>query len=156
MDLCTCGVLVFGYYVFISSLVKNENCFIMEHFNKQRHNHFFWHYDLTGYLKRVLKMAEIKGIVLLFNTLGWSAYAYGFLIAFFNVDTFTRAVMGLLGIVFVAFKIIDGVATRRRKHEFEMIEIRMKKLEEKERELRIRREELDLYNRENDIIKGFD
>lgn len=110
---------------------------------------------LYGGLFKHLKMAEIKGILFLFNTLGWGTFFYGFLIAFFNVDIFTRAVMGLLGIVFITVKIVDTVVTRKRKHEFEMIEIRMKKLQEKEMELKIRKEELDTYERENTIIKSY-
>lgn len=127
----------------------------MEQYNKQRHTDFFWHYDLTGQLKRGLKMAEIKGIVLLLNTLGWTAFTYGLFVSFFNVDVFTRTVMSFLGIVFIAIKIVSYAFASNRRHKLENLEIRKLLNEEKEKELKIRREEIEIYKRENDIIKGF-
>lgn len=106
--------------------------------------------------KRVLEMAELKGIILLFNTFGWTITIYAAFLSFFNVDVFTRSAFGFLGTIFLTVKIISFSASAIRKHKKENIEIRKLLNDEKERELKIRILEVDTYERETKIIKGFE
>ncbi len=105
--------------------------------------------------KRVLEMAELKGLILLFNTFGWTITIYAAFLSFFNVDVFTRSAFGFLGTVFLTVKIISFSAAAIRKHKKENIEIRRLLNDEKDRELKIRKEEIETYEKENDIIRGF-
>ena len=112
-------------------------------------------YFYTGLYKRVLGMAEIKGLILLFNTFGWTISFYALFISIFNVDVFTRTVMGFLGTVFVAVKIIGAASSVWNKHKMSAIERRMALNKEKEMELKIRKEEIETYEKENAIIRNF-
>ena len=109
----------------------------------------------TGLYKRVLEMAEIKGLILLFNTFGWTISFYALFISIFNVDVFTRTVMGFLGTVFLTVKIVGAASSVWNKHKMGTIERRMMLNNEKERELKIRKEEIETYEKENEIIRKF-
>jgi len=103
--------------------------------------------------KRVLDMAELKGLILLFNTFGWTLTIYAAFVSFVNVDVFTRSVFGFLGTIFLAVKIYALAQSTWRKHKMGLIEIRRADNEVKEREIKIRKEELETYEKENEMIK---
>ncbi len=109
----------------------------------------------TGIYKRVLEMAEIKGLILLFNAFGWTITVYAAFLSFFNVDTFTRSAFGFLGTVFLTVKIIAAASATWNKHKMNAIERRMMAHKEKEMELKIRKEEIETYEKENEIIRSF-
>jgi len=111
-------------------------------------------YFYTGLYKRVLEMAELKGLILLFNTFGWTISVYALFISIFNVDVFTRTVIGFLSTVFLAVKIYALIQSTWRKHQMGLMEIKKMRNDEKERDLKIRKDEIDTYERENEIIKN--
>lgn len=117
--------------------------------------HEYGNYFYTGLYKRLLEMAEIKGLILLFNAFGWTIAVYAAFISLFNVDVFTRSVFGFLGTVFLLAKIISFSLSTWRRHKIGLLEIRKLRNDEKDRELKTRKEELDTYERENAIIKNF-
>lgn len=107
----------------------------------------------TRAYKRILEMAEIKGLTLLFNIFGWPITIYAAFISFFNVDTFTRSAFGFLGTVFLMVKIVGAALSVWDKYKRGVIERRMMLNSEKEHELKLRKEEIDTYEKENDIIR---
>lgn len=109
----------------------------------------------TGLYKRVLEMAELKGLIMLFNAFGWTISVYALFISIFNVDVFTRTVIGFLSTVFLAVKIAGAASSVWNKHKMGAIERRMMLNKEKEMELKLRKEELETYERENAIIRNF-
>ena len=112
-------------------------------------------YFYTGLYKRLLEMAEIKGIILLFNAFGWTITIYAAFLSFFNVDVFTRTAIGFLSTVFLAIKIIGAASSVWDRHKKGAIERRMMLNTERERELKIRKEEIETYEKENAIIRNF-
>ncbi len=116
-----------------------------------------------GLYKRIIEMAELKGVLYLFNTFGWTAFIYGLFVSIFNMDVFTRSVLSFLGMLFILAKIIVYIISFRDKRKMHTIERQIRDLErqklfndEKERELNIRMTEVDVYERENSIIKGYE
>jgi len=112
-------------------------------------------YFYTGLYKRVLEMAELKGVILLFNAFGWTISFYALFISIFNVDVFTRTVIGFLSTVFLAVKIIGAASSVWDKHKKGAIERRMMLNTEREREIKIRKEEIETYEKENAIIRSY-
>jgi len=112
-------------------------------------------YFYTGLYKRLLEMAEIKGLILLFNTFGWTITIYAAFLSFFNVDTFTRSAFGFLGTVFLTVKIVGAASAVWDRHKKGAIERRMMLNTEREREVKIRKEEIETYEKENAIIRSY-
>lgn len=120
---------------------------------QQNHWHYFnWHYDF----KRLLKMAELKAVWAFINVLGYTAYVYALFISFFNVDMVTRVIVSITGALFLIAQLVIKCVAAYRKHQIEMIEIRMKKHDERERSLSLREREIQTYEKETNIIKGFE
>lgn len=121
---------------------------------KKQHKHWFylnWHYDI----KRVLKMAELHALWNMMITLGYTTYVYALFISLFNVDNVTRWIVSITGALFLIAQFIIKCVAAYRKHQYDMIDIRMKKHEEKERALSIREREMETYERETSIIMAF-
>lgn len=98
--------------------------------------------------KWIKEMAEIKWLWAVFNTIGFVAYAWALFISFANVDIFTRAVLSVVGLAFLITKLVVYIISSRRKHRLEVLDI-------KEKELNIRQREIETYDRETEIIKSF-
>lgn len=109
----------------------------------------------TRLYKRILEMAELKGLTLLFNVFGWPITIYAAFLSFLNVDVFTRSAFGFLGTVFLLVKIIGAASNVWDRHKKGAIERRMMLNTEKERELKMRKEEIETYEKENAIIRNF-
>lgn len=112
------------------------------------------HYEITRHKQE--KMAELKTVWAFLNILGYSTYVYALFISFANVDVFTRTVLSFVGLMFLVAKLIVYCVAARRKHLLENLEIRSKMSDQKEKELNIRERELSAYQKETDIIKGFE
>lgn len=134
---------------------ENKNFMVENKSTYSRHIENGYGDFYTGLYKRVLEMAEIKGLILLFNGFGWTITIYAAFLSFFNVDTFTRSAFGFLGTVFLMVKIIGAASSVWDRHKKGAIERRMMLNTERERELKIRKEELDTYEKENAIIRNF-
>lgn len=106
-------------------------------------------HGVTGYLKRLKEMAELKWMFTLLQVGGLTAYVWALFISFVNVDIITRTVLSSIGALFVIVKLIDFIATRIRKHKLENLEIRSK-------ELVIREREIETYEKETAIIRGYE
>lgn len=120
---------------------------------QQNHWYFFnWHYDF----KRALKMAELHALWNALITLGYTTYIYALFISMFNVDKVTRLIVSITGALFLIAQLIIKCISAYRKHREHMIDIRMKEHEEKERFLSLREREIQTYEKETKIIKGFD
>lgn len=105
-------------------------------------------FDSEYIYRRVLKMAELKAFILFYNIFGFSISVYTLFLSFFNVDVFTRSVLGLLSIAFLIVKIISASLSTYRKHRSEMIDIRQKNLE-------IRKQEIEVYEKETTLIQQY-
>lgn len=112
------------------------------------------HYEITRHKPE--KMAELKTVWAFLNILGYSTYVYALFISFANVDVFTRTVLSFVGLLFLVAKLVVYCLSARRKHILENLEIRNKKNDEKEKALSLREREIQAYEKENDIIKGFE
>lgn len=100
------------------------------------------------------KMAELKIFLIGYNVFGFSLSAYTLFLSFFNVDVFTRSVLGVLSMAFLAVKIVSAALSTYRKHRLEMFEIKQQLNSAKERELDLRERELSIYDRETQLIKN--
>lgn len=123
--------------------------------NKKNHKHWYyfnWHYDF----KRILKMAELHALWSMFITLGYTTYAYALFISFFNVDKVTRLIVSITGALFLIAQLIIKCVAAYRKHKEHMLDIRMKEHDEKERFLSLREREIQTYEKETRIIRGFE
>jgi hypothetical protein len=105
-------------------------------------------HGVSYFFKRIKEMAELKWVATILQVSGYTAYIYALFLSFANVDRATRAVLSILGAIFLLVKIIDFCATRIRKHKYETEERRALAIKN-------RREDIDTYERENDIIRGF-
>lgn len=105
-------------------------------------------HGVSYFLKRLKEMAELKWVMTILQVSGYTAYVYALFLSFANVDKLTRAVLSVIGAMFLIAKFIDFCVTRIRKHKYEVEE-------RKALSLKNRREDIDTYERENDIIRGY-
>ncbi len=88
---------------------------------------------ITPY-KKVLDVAISKGLMMILNIFGFSAYFSGLYFAWINVDVFTRTVMQLLGCVFLLIKMVIMVDRWFHNRYMEKKERRKADVEQMERE----------------------
>lgn len=110
---------------------------------------------ISAYIKRVREMAELKWLWSVLNITGYTAYIYALFISFANVDYVTRVILSVIGALFLLAKLIAFCMATFRKHRLENLQFRREMNMEKDIERKQRKEELELYERENKIIKSF-
>lgn len=84
---------------------------------------------LTNTYNRIFKVEISKSLMVIFNIFGWTNFIGGIVLAYLNVDVFTRSVMQLLGCLFILFKIIQMVDNWWHKRAMNKLERRSKELE---------------------------
>lgn len=84
---------------------------------------------LTNSYNRLFKVEISKGLALFLNIFGWTNAVGGFVLAWLNVDVFTRSVMQLLGCLFLIFKIAQAAENLWHKRQMNKLERREKELE---------------------------
>lgn len=106
-------------------------------------------------IKWLNEMAELKWMWTILNISGYTAFIYALFISFANVDLFTRLTLSIIGALFLLAKLIVYCISAARKHKLENLQIRREKNIEKAIELKQRQEEIETYERENEIIRSY-
>lgn len=109
-------------------------------------------HKLTKWLK---EMAELKWLWAALNVMGYTAYVWALFISFANVDFVTRMALSIIGALFLLARLIVYCISSARKHKLENLQIRRELNIEKALELKQRKEEIETYNQETEIIKSF-
>lgn len=131
-----------------------QNSFVMSAYTNNHQKKV----DLSGisaYIKRLREMAELKWLWSVLNITGYTAYVYALFISFANVDNVTRIALSVIGALFLLAKFIAFCMSTFRKHRLENLQFRREKNMETAIEQKQRKEELEIYERENKIIKSF-
>jgi len=98
---------------------------------------------ITPY-KRLINVAISKALMTIINIFGFGAFFSGLVLAWINVDVFTRSVLQLLGCVFMLFKIVQAVDGFFHKRAINKLERRQKELEQIIREEQYQRSHVNI------------